>query len=148
MRTTLIDTGPIVALLAKRDHHHDWAVETLSRLSPPFLTCEAVLSEATYILRDTPHASVNVVEMSERQFLKPSFRLEDEAAAVKTLMARYQDVRMDLADACLVRLAEIHADCILLTADSEFRDIYRRYGRQTIPTMMPSSVRRRFRRQP
>ena len=53
---------------------------------------------------------------------------------------------MDLADACLVRLAEIHADCLLVTADSEFRDIYRRYGRQTIPTMMPSGVRRRSRR--
>lgn len=146
MRTILIDTGPIVALLNKRDHHHDWAAETLSRLSPPFLTCEAVLSEAAYLLRDTPHGSVNVVEMSERQFLRPSFRLDDEAAAVKTLMARYQDMRMDLADACLVRLAEIHADCVLVTADSEFRDIYRRHGRQTIPTLMPSGVRRRSRR--
>jgi predicted nucleic acid-binding protein len=145
VKTTLIDTGPIVALLNKSDHQHDWAAETLSRLSPPFLTCEAVLSEAAYLLRDTPHAPVKVVEMSERQFLRPSFRLEDEAAAVKTLMARYQDVRMDLADACLVRLAEIHADCVLVTADSEFRDIYRRYGRQTIPTMMPSGVRRRSR---
>jgi len=102
VRTTLIDTGPIVALLNKSDHHHDWAVETLSRLSPPLLTCEAVLSEAAYLLRGTPRGSVNVVEMSERQFLRPSFRLEDEAAAVKTLMARYQDMRMDLADASVL----------------------------------------------
>jgi uncharacterized protein len=146
VKTALIDTGPIVGLLNKTDQQHDWAVETLSRLSPPFLTCEAVLSEAAYLLRDTPHGSVTVVEMAERQFLKPAFRLEDEAAAVRTLMARYQDARMDLADACLVRLAEIHADCVVLTADSEFRDIYRRHGRQTIPTMMPPGVRRRPRR--
>jgi len=53
---------------------------------------------------------------------------------------------MDLAEACLVRLSEIHADCVLVTADSEFRDVYGRYGRQTIPTMMPSGVWRRSRR--
>lgn len=148
MKTTLIDTGPIVAFLNERDHHHDWAIETLSRLSPPLLTCEAVFTEAAYLLRRTPGGSVNVLEMSERQYLRPSFRLESEATAVKTLMARYKNVPMDLADACLVRLAEIHADCVLVTADSEFRDIYRRYGRQTIPTLMPSGVRRRSRVRP
>ena len=99
-------------------------------------------------MRRTPGGSVNVLEMSERQYLRPSFRLESEATAVKTLMARYKNVPMDLADACLVRLAEIHADCVLVTADSEFRDIYRRYGRQTIPTLMPSGVRRRSRVRP
>ena len=41
---------------------------------------------------------------------------------------------MDLAEACLVRLSEIHADCVLVTADSEFRDVYRRYGRRATPT--------------
>jgi predicted nucleic acid-binding protein len=148
MKTTLIDTGPIVALLNKRDHHHDWAMETLSRLTPPLLTCAAVLSEAAYLLRRTPGGSVSVVEMSERQFLRPSFRLEDEASAVKNLLARYGNVPMDLADACLVRLSEIHADCVLVTADSEFRDVYRRYGRQAIPTMMPSGVRPRSRQRP
>jgi len=146
VKTTLIDTGSIVAFLNKSDHHHSWAVETLSRLSPPLLTCEAVLSEATYLLRETAHGAVHVVEMSERQFLRPSFRLEDEAAAVKTLLARYQDVPMDLADACLVRLSEIHADCVLVTAGSDFRDVYRRYGRRATPTMMPSGVWRRSRR--
>jgi len=145
VKATLIDTGPIVAFLSESDHHHGWAVETFSRLSPPLLTCEAVLSEAAYLLRGTLGGSVGVVEMAARRFLRPSFRLEDEAAAVKSLLARYQNVPMDLADACLVRLAEIHADCVLVTADSEFRDIYRRYGRQTIPTMMPSGVRHRHR---
>jgi hypothetical protein len=44
---------------------------------------------------------------------------------------------MDLADACLVRLTELHGDCVLLTIDSEFRDVYRRHGRRAIPTLMP-----------
>jgi predicted nucleic acid-binding protein len=148
VKTTLIDTGPIVALLNTSDHHHDWAVDTFSRLSPPLLTCEAVLSEAVYLLRSDPRGSVAVVEMTERHYLRPSFRLEDEAAAVKTLLSRYRNVPMDLADACLVRLSEIHAECLLVTADSEFRDIYRRHGRQAIPTLMPSGIRHRSQQRP
>jgi rRNA-processing protein FCF1 len=45
---------------------------------------------------------------------------------------------MDLADACLVRMTELHADCELITIDREFRDVYRRRGRQVIPTLMPA----------
>jgi hypothetical protein len=50
---------------------------------------------------------------------------------------------MDLADACLARMSELHPDCVLLTVDSEFRDVYRRNGRQVIPTLLPPGIRRR-----
>jgi hypothetical protein len=43
---------------------------------------------------------------------------------------------MDLADACLVRMSEMHADCVVWTPDSDFR-VYRRHGRQTIPLLAP-----------
>ena len=78
--------------------------------------------------------------MAERQLVRPLFRLDEQATAVKTLLAKYEDVRMDLADACLVRMTEIHSDCLLVTVDSEFRDVYRRHGRQMIPTLMPTGV--------
>jgi predicted nucleic acid-binding protein len=44
---------------------------------------------------------------------------------------------MDLADACVVRLSELHSDSSVLTVDSEFRDVYRRNGRQVIPALLP-----------
>ena len=47
----------------------------------------------------------------------------------------------DLADACLVRMSEIHSDCVVLTIDSGFRDVYRRHGRKAIPTRLPPKVR-------
>jgi predicted nucleic acid-binding protein len=52
-------------------------------------------------------------------------------------MNRYSSVRMDFADACLVRMSEMHGECELLTIDGEFRSVYRRRGRQAIPTVMP-----------
>lgn len=50
-REILLDTGPIVAFLNKRDQYHEWVIEQFAELLPPFYTCEAVLSEACYLLR-------------------------------------------------------------------------------------------------
>lgn len=137
--TTLVDTGPIVAFLNRRDRHHAWAVETLASIRAPLLTCEAVLSEAVYLVRRLDGGPEKVVELVTRGVVNPSFRLEGDAPSVKRLIARYGDLPMDLADACLVRMTEFHGDCLLLTIDSEFRDVYRRHGRQAIPTLMPKN---------
>ena len=136
--TTLVDTGPIVAFLNRRDRHHAWAVETFATVRPPLLTCEAVLSEAAYLLRRLDGGPEKTIELLMRGVVAAPFRLEAEAPVVKKLLARYGDVPMDVADACLVRLTELHGDCVLLTIDSEFRNVYRRHGRQAIPTLMPA----------
>jgi predicted nucleic acid-binding protein len=110
----------------------------LGNARPPLLTCEAVLSEAVFLLTRVPDGPQKVLEMVRREVVTPVFRLAAEVAAVGTLLARYHKVPMDLADACLVRMTEIHSDCVLWTVDSEFRDIYRRNGRQMIPSLLPS----------
>ena len=107
--TTLVDTGPIVAFLNRRDRHHAWAVETFATVRPPLLTCEAVLSEAAYLLRRLDGGPEKTIELLMRGVVAAPFRLEAEAPVVKKLLARYGDVPMDLADACLVRLTELHA---------------------------------------
>jgi predicted nucleic acid-binding protein len=56
--------------------------------------------------------------------------------AVLRLLAKYADVPMSFADACLVRMTETLNDPVLLTTDADFR-IYRRHGRQAIPCVMP-----------
>jgi predicted nucleic acid-binding protein len=137
LKVRLVDTGPLVAALNRRDGHHRWASGVLDRVPPPLLTCEAVLSEAAYLLRGLAGGPNALMELVTRGLVQPSFRLEDEAAAVRQLMNRYSSARMDLADACLVRMSEMHAECELLTIDGEFRNVYRRRGRQMIPTVMP-----------
>ena len=143
MRVVLADTGLIVAYLNGRDRHHAWAVGALKQLVPPLLTCEAVLSEAVYLLRADPSGGDRVMELVTRGMLRPEFDLRAEATAVTALVRRYRSLPMDLADACLVRMSEIHPDCTLITVDSEFRDVYRRNGRQVIPTLLPPGGRRR-----
>lgn len=142
MRTAIVDTGPLVAFLNRRDRHHAWATEQWGGLSPPLLTCEAVLSEATYLVRGMTGGAEAVLELVARGVVKPTFRLQDEVSPLKTLVRRYA---RDLADACLVRMSELHPDCVVLTIDTEFRDVYRRHGRQVIPTLLPPDVKGRRR---
>lgn len=142
MKVTLVDTGPLVAFLNRRDRHHRWVVDTMARLRPPLLTCEAVLSETIYLVRALPSGGEAVMEMLERGVVRAVFRLEEEAAAVRTLLSKYGDVPMDLADACLVRMTETYSEPIVVTVDAEFRDVYRRHGRKVIPTMMPNGATR------
>ena len=134
MRATIVDTGPIVAFLNARDRHHAWAADQFASLAPPLLTCEAVLSEASYLVRGLPGGPAAVVELVVRGVVIPVFRLQDEITPVKAIVKRYG---RDLADACLVRLSELHSDCVVITVDSEFRDVYRRFGRKVIPTRLP-----------
>jgi predicted nucleic acid-binding protein len=58
---------------------------------------------------------------------------------VLKLLAKYEEVPMSFADACLVRMSEIERDPVLLTTDADFK-VYRRNTRQMIPARMPDSV--------
>lgn len=139
MTRILVDTGPLVAFLNRRDHHHGWVTETLGSLEPPLFTCESVLSEACFLLREVERGPEAVLALVARKIVLPEFPLQDEAAAVAKLMQKYADVPMALADACLVRMTELHRNTALLTLDGDFR-IYRRNRRQVIPLIAPEGL--------
>ena len=134
----LLDTGPLVALLNRRDRHHSWAREQLANIAPPLHTCEAVLSEACFLLRGQQNGPDAVLDLLSRELLRASFHLEEQATRVQELMARYSNVPASLADACLVRMAELHSGAMLLTLDADFK-IYRMHERKVIPTLMPQA---------
>ncbi len=136
----LLDTGPLVASLYRRDQHHLWAKRTMATLLPPFFTCEAVLTEACFLTHKLLGNSDAVIELVESDLVRVNFDLNSEISAVRNLMSHYADTPMSLADACLVRMSELHSDSVVLTTDSDF-NIYRKHRRQTIPTIMPPSDR-------
>lgn len=136
MTRLLIDTGPLVASLNRRDRYHDWAYKTLGSLEPPLWTCEAVISEACFLLRDIAQGPESVLALVDREIVIPDFTLRREVEAVTKLMKKYASVPMDLADACLVRMTELHRQTVLLTLDGDFR-IYRRNRREEIPLIAP-----------
>lgn len=132
----ILDTGPLVAALSHRDRYHRWAVGRLAEAAPPLLTCEAVLGEACHLLRRVPGGPDAVLGFLASGAVEVRLQLDSESERIRRLMARYADQPMSLADACLVRLAEIEAGSTVLTLDFHFR-VYRMHGRQVIPVLMP-----------
>lgn len=136
MKHVAVDTGPLVAFLNARDSYHEWAKEILNGIDAPLRTCEAVISEACFLVRHLKGGPDAVFELMSRGLVRLDFSLETELAAVRRLMAKYAAVPMSVADACLVRMTELDTKVTVLTLDHDFR-IYRRAGRQVIPTILP-----------
>lgn len=132
----IADTGPIVALLNSRDQYHLWARDLFESIEPPLATCEAVISEACFLVHGLKGGARAVFGLLDRGVLDLSFRLGPHLTAVDALMSRYSSVPMSLADACLVKMSELDPKAIVLTLDSDFK-IYRRNGRQVLPVAMP-----------
>lgn len=134
----LIDKGPLVAYLKRNEIYHNWVVTQLAQIKPPLITCEAVIIETCFLLRNIYKGQETVFSLLKTGRIQIPFRLDDNLEAVDELMQRYQSVPMSLADACLVRMTELYSGCEILTLDSDFR-IYRKNRNQEIAVMMPDN---------
>ena len=136
IKPIIADTSVIAALLNPKDQWREWTVNQWRRLPAPFLTCEAVIVEACFLLHHTKDGEQDVLSLIEAGILQIDFLLSAEALAVKTLMKKYKDVPMSLADACLVRMSEVIDNSVVFTLDSDFH-IYRKNGKQKIDLIIP-----------
>jgi uncharacterized protein len=135
-RRIMADTGPLVALFHEDDAAHRWAFSRFQEFTEPLVTCEAVFTEALHLLRKIPPAQFSLLALWERGLLRIEFSAETEKDAIRRLLRRFGNVPISFADACLVRMSELHQDCAVWTLDSDFR-VYRRSGRQSIPLLIP-----------
>ena len=131
----LLDTGPLVALLNRRDAFHTWSVERAGSLAPPFLTCEAVLAEAHFLLRGTKQGRRRLIEVFDSGKIELTSLIADNLGRVGELMNAYANVPMDFADACLVCMSERTRGAVF-TLDSDFR-IYRKNRGEAIELIIP-----------
>lgn len=132
----LLDTGPLVSFLAAGLEDHKWAVEEWKRLRAPLLTCEPVLTEAAFLLKREGRDTDSLFALLDRGVIRIGLSIQEHQADLRALMRRFRNRPMSLADACLVRLSEIHDASEVVTIDSDFR-IYRRHGNKVIPLRMP-----------
>ena len=132
----IADTGVIVAYLDKRDEWHDWTLEQIRILPAPYSVCESVITESCFLLDHLHNGKNNVLAMLKAGFLAIDFSLSDEVETVQTLIKKYDNVPMSLADACLVRMSELIDDSVVFTLDSDFH-IYRKNGKSKISLIIP-----------
>ena len=121
----LLDTGPLVALLSQYDANHARVQRLFSECLPPFLCCEAVITEACFLIRKVHSGGpVEVLALGRKGVYEIGLSLEEHWTNVEALLRKYANRPISLADACLIRCAEVSGESRILTFDSDF-NVYR-----------------------
>lgn len=136
---TICDTGPLLAYLNRNDPHHEWAVALMKQVQAPMLVCEPVLTEIVYFLREDGLALDPLFQLLERKAVRLEFNLSEHWPRIRTLMSRYG--QMDLADASIVVMTELHPRSQVVTIDRRDFSVYRRNDRQVIDFISPGKGR-------
>ncbi len=97
------------------------------------------MSEAGFVIKRLGGEPSLIPDLLEKGVIQVRFSLQEQAANIRTLMQRYSEVPMSLADACLVRMTELLDDAAVMTMDADFR-VYRRSGRNVIPLIAPEDI--------
>ena len=138
MTAAIVDTGPLVAFFDRAEQHHRWVTERIEELDAPLLVCEPVLAEAMYLLARYSKAQDAMFELIQDGALRLAFQIDEHVAALRKLLQKYRDTPMSLADACIVRMAEIYDRHAVLTLDSDFL-VYRKHGRASLTLLHPAA---------
>jgi predicted nucleic acid-binding protein len=121
----LIDAGPLVAVVSRDDAHHERCVAELAQLGTPLLTCWPVLTEVLWLVRRDP-AAIGGLFRGFADGLWALTPLGGEALPwLESFLHRYRRVGAQLADACLVYLAEREEIDTVFTLDRRDFSVYR-----------------------
>ena len=122
MPSTLVDTGPLVALFDKRDKWHDTIKHFLAGHEQALTTSWPVLTEVSFLLEQ--HVWLDCLTWLEQGAVSIADTPELEIKRILVLSRKYKDLPMDFADASLIVLAELQNQADIITIDSDF-DVYR-----------------------
>jgi predicted nucleic acid-binding protein len=131
----IADTGFLVAFANRRDVYFPWAHALAENVHAPLLTCEAVLAETAFHLKN----SALVLRFLETGLVRLAFDMESHRPELAALAQRYADRQPDLADLCLIRMSELNPKLPVITVDGDFK-LYRRNRRESIPVVMPPDL--------
>jgi uncharacterized protein len=129
-RRTLIDTGPLVAILRHGDRHHDDCRAIFASYTEPLITCWPVVTETMWLVRHHPAAVNMFLSFFEEQILAVLSLKDGSPSWFSQFFDKYATVKPDFADAALVHLAEREAIDTIFTLDRRSFSSYRdREGR-------------------
>lgn len=129
MRRTLVDTGPLVALIDRGDADHERCAGAARQMRGELVTVWPVITEAACLLADAPRAQDTMLAKIETQDLVVADLTAADVPVLRTLMRRYRDQPMDLVDAALVCVAVREGITEVFTLDRHFRTYRAARGR-------------------
>jgi len=122
----LCDANPLVAMIDKSDPDHQRCLSVLPSMKGPPTTTWPCITEAMYLLGRYYgfHYQSALWDMIESGRIEIYVGTKAQQQRMRELMAKYQNVPMDLADASLVAAAEALSIRRVFTLDADFQ-IYR-----------------------
>ncbi|MSQ48631.1 MAG: PIN domain-containing protein [Deltaproteobacteria bacterium] len=129
--SVLLDTGPLVAILSRKDSSHRVCVEQLRTIAPPLLTCWPVITEAAWLLRQYPLAVQRLLSSFSQQWIKFLPLAENDVEPIGKILQRYRKLNAQLADTALVHLAEREGIDTVFTLDRRDFSVYRFSGNRS-----------------
>lgn len=135
MAEFIADTGPLVGWINSRDQWHAWSLATMETLSPPLLTCEAVIAEASWQLAPSREAVDRLYGLVDAGALRVVDLLPAHMPHLRALSAKYP--QMDFCDAAVVRLSELFPRATVITTDSAHFTVYRRFRDKPLALLLP-----------
>jgi uncharacterized protein len=126
LTTWLVDTGPFIAYINRRDPAHAAVAARLDGFTGHLVTTGAVVTEVMHFLSHVPGGPTAFAELLVAANAAIAEAPEPAAVlAAAALMARYSDTPMDYADATLVQLADALGETNVLTLDRRGFSTYR-----------------------
>ncbi|MCU7841642.1 MAG: PIN domain-containing protein [Candidatus Thiodiazotropha sp. (ex Troendleina suluensis)] len=135
MRKILIDSGPLIALFDKSDKYHLASIEFIRSNKEELVTTIASITETLHLLDFSRDAQIDFLGWVNAGAVTIEPITANDFARIKELTAKYSDLPMDFADACLVFLGEKLNICSVATIDRDF-DVYRLKGKRTFTTLI------------
>jgi predicted nucleic acid-binding protein len=128
----LLDTSGLLSAIDGSQRHHADCAAALSRASPPLLLSPFVLAELDYLLSQHVGPDAQIALLDE--VARGAYQLEPfgpaDVAAAREILEKYASLRIGLADASIVVLAERHRAREVLTLDERHFRALRTHDRK------------------
>jgi predicted nucleic acid-binding protein len=135
-RQVLIDAGPLVAIVSRKDAHHERCAAELANLPTPLLTCWPAVAEAFWLVRHSQDAVAGLFRGFADHLWALATIGPESLPWLQVFLKRYQKIQAQLADACLIYLAEHEGIDTVFTLDRRDFSVYR-YGRNRRLRIIP-----------
>ncbi len=138
---TLVDTGPLIALLSRSDSYHIECSRLFRELNCPFYTTLPVITEAMYFLQKLgggvgQNGLWKLLNRGDLLLIHPEPK---DLLRMEALMNKYDDRQMDFADASIVSIAERMSLHKVFTTDIADFNVYRLKDRKPFTIIGPST---------
>ncbi|MEZ5364397.1 MAG: PIN domain-containing protein [Bryobacterales bacterium] len=124
-RRILLDTGPLVALLAPNDVAHQQCLSAARSAVGSLITCWPVVTEAAWLLRRNQRTLDAMFQWIESSTVELIDIEPADMRRVREILTQYASLNPQLADACLVHLADREAIDTIFTLDRRDFAVYR-----------------------